>query len=422
MLNSSVPKTVRSLVIISAAFLIASLGISGFNAYVTLAAPPQAPHVPTTVGFEGQLANADGNPVADGDYGITFNLYDVASGGSALWAETQTVTVTDGLYSVQLGAISPLDATFFEGSRWLGLKVGTDSEMTPRIPIGAVPFALNAQQTMGIQGRDVSVSAPMDGNVLKWDATGEQWTPGDLPSRFPNGGAQTISSDAITVEGGYFYLVDTEGSAATDDLSTINGGEVGDIIMLQAANAARTPVLKNSVGNIRAAIGDVSLIENKIVTLRYDGSNWYVTAPHDRYVTMWFPPSPYTSSMGPYGSAYTSAGSGRAYMTILVPDDFETLVSLELLMTTNAGAFDSSYSLWSFYFNPSASESWDHHSVGYTDFMVHLPGAYPIYVDVSGMFPSLAVGDVAGLRYENTAYPCCPVIIYGLRMVYKSTH
>ncbi len=198
MLSSSVPKPIRSLIIISAAFLIASLGISGFNAYVTLAAPPQAPYVPSTVGFEGQLASADGSPVADGDYSITFRLYDVASGGSALWTETQMVTVTDGLYSAQLGSTNPLNATYFEGSRWLGLKVGTDSEMTPRIPISAVPFALNAQQAMGIQGRDVSTSAPANNDALLWDQDLDQWIPGNPRGIIDN----SIAQGRLTLESG----------------------------------------------------------------------------------------------------------------------------------------------------------------------------------------------------------------------------
>jgi len=178
--QNAVPKAVRRLVIISSAFLVASVLISGFSAYATLAAPLQAPHVPDTVGFEGQLADSNGDPVTDGNYTITFKLYSLATGGSPVWNETQTVSVEDGLYSVQLGTVTDLDADDFDGDRWLGVQVSGDSEMTPRIPISAVPFALNAEQARGLQGRAVSTATPTDGDVLTWDNTASNWEP-DIP-------------------------------------------------------------------------------------------------------------------------------------------------------------------------------------------------------------------------------------------------
>jgi hypothetical protein len=52
--------------------------------------------------------------------------------------------------------------------------------MTPRIPISAVPFALNARQAMGLQGNDVSSTAPDDKDVLTWDDSSSLWVP-DVP-------------------------------------------------------------------------------------------------------------------------------------------------------------------------------------------------------------------------------------------------
>lgn len=174
---TSSPRTARRLVLLSVVFFLTALILTGFNAYTTLAAPRQSPHVPSVVGFEGQLANAAGQPVADGNYTITFSLYSQAEAGTALWNETQNVAVADGLYSVQLGSETPLNPTHFEGNRWLGVQVSGDSEMSPRIPISAVPFALNARQAMGLQGFDVSTTSPTDGHVLTWNNTTSQWEP-----------------------------------------------------------------------------------------------------------------------------------------------------------------------------------------------------------------------------------------------------
>ena len=44
---------------------------------------------------------------------ITFSLYAAASGGSALWSESQSVAVTRGTYNVTLGQSVPLTASLF---------------------------------------------------------------------------------------------------------------------------------------------------------------------------------------------------------------------------------------------------------------------------------------------------------------------
>lgn len=59
----------------------------------------------------------------------------------------------------------------------------------------------------------------------------------------------TIAAGAITYAATYMRL-DTEGAAATDDLTDINGGTDGDIIILRTTDTARDVVIKNS-GNIR---------------------------------------------------------------------------------------------------------------------------------------------------------------------------
>jgi hypothetical protein len=75
--------------------------------------------------------------------------------------------------------------------------------------------------------------------------------------------------------------VDTEGSAASDDLDTINGMINGDLLILSAANDARTVVVKDGTGNIRCA-GDFSMdnTQDRIVLLR-EGAIWYELARSD---------------------------------------------------------------------------------------------------------------------------------------------
>jgi len=102
-----------------------------------------------TLAYQGRLTNPGGTPLT-GSYSMTFKLYNVASGGSALWMETwsggNTVQVTDGLFNVLLGSLTPVPQSVITGNNtlWLGVKVGADAEMTPRAQVGSVPFAVQA--------------------------------------------------------------------------------------------------------------------------------------------------------------------------------------------------------------------------------------------------------------------------------------
>lgn len=83
----------------------------------------------------------------------------------------------------------------------------------------------------------------------------------------------TIATGVITRTRSY-HTVNTQGSASTDDLDTVNGGVTGDILILRAVNSARTVVVKDGTGNIQLA-GDVTLdnVQDTLILI-YDGTNW----------------------------------------------------------------------------------------------------------------------------------------------------
>jgi hypothetical protein len=83
----------------------------------------------------------------------------------------------------------------------------------------------------------------------------------------------TISSGEITVRGKY-HRINTEASASTDNLDTINGGVDGMEIILRTSASARDVVIKDGTGNIYLGNsgGDVTLSDNTMtITLFYDG-------------------------------------------------------------------------------------------------------------------------------------------------------
>ena len=61
--------------------------------------------VPQGFSYQGVLTELSGDVVVDGNYVLTFRLYDAATGGNELGMEQQAlVPVTNGVFSVTLGA------------------------------------------------------------------------------------------------------------------------------------------------------------------------------------------------------------------------------------------------------------------------------------------------------------------------------
>jgi hypothetical protein len=143
--------------------------------------------------YKGRLTNSAGNIVDNGNYDITFSIYSQASGGNSLWSESQSVLVTKGIFSATLGVSNPVNVDFNDGTYYIGIKIGSDSEMSPRQQIGAAPFALNSQKLDGSE-------AGTDANkILKLGASGEINIAGKITtSNDLQAGSSTLS--ALTVQ------------------------------------------------------------------------------------------------------------------------------------------------------------------------------------------------------------------------------
>ncbi len=103
--------------------------------------------VPQLINYQGRLTDPAGDPVADGSYSVVFTIYDAATVGNSKWTEIQNVITTDGLFSVLLGSSIPiLDTVFNDPTRYLGIKIETDTEISPRIMMVTVPYAFHASK------------------------------------------------------------------------------------------------------------------------------------------------------------------------------------------------------------------------------------------------------------------------------------
>jgi len=104
--------------------------------------------VDNAIAIQGRLTRDD-TPV-NGVYELTFRIYDVAGGGTALCSDNPTATIRDGLFNAEMDTCT---SNNIDGRQlWLGLQIGTDSEMTPRQPIYPVPYAFSLRPGAAIKG------------------------------------------------------------------------------------------------------------------------------------------------------------------------------------------------------------------------------------------------------------------------------
>ena len=110
--------------------------------------------IPSTIQETGRLFQISGSTPTplNGSEQLTFRLYpEQGSPASAvLWTETDTVTVADGYFSVELGTQTLLAPILRSSPQlWLGIQINSDVELQPRFVFSSVPYAVLAGDVQG---------------------------------------------------------------------------------------------------------------------------------------------------------------------------------------------------------------------------------------------------------------------------------
>ncbi|MFH1279590.1 MAG: hypothetical protein ABIK65_14580 [Candidatus Eisenbacteria bacterium] len=110
-----------------------------------LAAMVVSAEAPKTISYQALLRDTGGGLLPDDDYVITFRIYDYAEepGGGALWTETDTLAVANGLLNAILGKVNSIDLDF-DVPYWLGVEIEGGGELAPRMELSGGPYAFRA--------------------------------------------------------------------------------------------------------------------------------------------------------------------------------------------------------------------------------------------------------------------------------------
>ena len=178
---------------------------------------------PSLLSLDGYLTNSSGAAL-NGSYSFVFALYNVSSGGSALWTESQTIAVSSGKLNALLGSVTALSLPF-DQDYYLGVKVSTDSEMSPRYRIASSAYAYTAKNlaqgasaTGGLRlANETAACTSENAGTMRWTGSelelckGNSWRLIRTPI--------TATGGTITTVGSYRIHIFTANGTFTPDAS-----------------------------------------------------------------------------------------------------------------------------------------------------------------------------------------------------------
>ena len=219
--------------------------------------------VPQKLNYQGFLANSFSTPITNPSLSIVFRIYNVPSGGSALFTETQTVAVINGIFNVVLGTNSALTLPF-DVQYYLGVTVGADAEMTPRQQLTSSAYALNAASVAdgAITLSKIAANGCVNGQSLVFN--GAAWACGVGPAGAtgpigPTGATGAVGATGATGATGTTGAVGATGAMGPVGPTGSTGaiGAVGATGATGAASAVPGPVGATGATGSTGATGAV---------------------------------------------------------------------------------------------------------------------------------------------------------------------
>jgi len=101
--------------------------------------------IPQMVSFQGYLSDSNGEPISDGNYEVTFRLFDALTEGNSVWEETYSMEIVGSLISANLGSFNPIILPE-TGIPFLEIQIG-DEILTPRQEITSSFFAFKSSES-----------------------------------------------------------------------------------------------------------------------------------------------------------------------------------------------------------------------------------------------------------------------------------
>ena len=262
--------------------------------------------VPHQINYQGYLTTATGAPVS-APVSMVLKLYNVSTGGTALYTETQSVNVTNGVFNVIVGSVTSLPLPF-DVPYWLGVTVGADVEMTPRQPIMASAYAIRS-------------------------ATTEALAPGaTVPASQITGAIGSAASFTGNLVG------DVTGTQGATVASTVGGVSAANVATganlanaATSANTANAIVKRDASGNFSAAaITTAGVIESQSGGVKFpDGTTQITAMKAARNVIVVSPSGGHFTTISAALASILDASTTNRYLVYVGPGTYTETVTMK---------------------------------------------------------------------------------------------
>ena len=295
--------------------------------------------VPHKLNYQGYLTNPSGAAINNAALSLTFKLYTVASGGTELYSETQSVIVINGIFNALIGSVAPLTLAF-DQPYFIGISAGGDTEMTPRQPLAASPYAIRSASSESLAATALIAASNLPATQLlptvacatnqipQWN--GSAWICATVSSGSGSGTVSNVATGAGLTGGpisttGTISIAPGGVTAAMLASNSCNSGQVlkwsGSAWACAADNVGGSGTVTSvavgsglSGGPITGA-GTLSLTANQLLPTtaclasqipKWDGSAWACAAD---------------ATGGASGSAYVQGGNAFAAAAVIGTTD-----------------------------------------------------------------------------------------------------
>jgi hypothetical protein len=190
--------------------------------------------IPRTIHYQGKLTEPDGTPIT-GTHAVTFRLYDSLTGGTKLWEEQHELQLApddNGIFSIILGSQTAFSSTIdFNNPLWLSIEIDGGGEFSPRLPLAAVSYAINADLLDGLDASQFLTTLPANVSLLG---------PSIGSSELEADSVDANALSAAAIQPGDIEVGDLPAHASTHQPGGVDALATDSAVSVGSANAAGT--------------------------------------------------------------------------------------------------------------------------------------------------------------------------------------
>ena len=195
---------------------------------------------PQSINFQGVLKDANGEPVNDSKF-MEFRIYNSITGGSALWTEQHSsVTISNGIFSVQLGIIAPFANNLLDNSDlFITYLLGGESiEMSPRQKLNSVPYSIRSTKadTAVMAENSLNIGGVPLSSLVQQDSLGNVGVSGVITANSFVGDGSGLTGMTTTYDTLYVHKSRADTMTANTSGATLtisNSGQYGNVIHIK---------------------------------------------------------------------------------------------------------------------------------------------------------------------------------------------